>query len=115
MLNNAAIIFSNGGKNIVIIYIYMCEKRKLSLWQSINIARTFITQYEGLFTNVISPDYYNITDQVDGLKLTNTAGSVEEEEEEGVALDAQFLDVYKGANGIILVLDITKAWWELWN
>lgn len=53
--------------------------------------------------------------QIDGLKLANSSrGAGEQEgaavEEVDVALDAQFLDVYKGANGIILVFDITKAW-----
>lgn len=48
-------------------------------------------------------------EQVDGLKLSNSNANAENEED-GVGLDAEFLDVYKGANGIILIFDITKAW-----
>ncbi|XP_068594494.1 rab-like protein 6 [Brachionichthys hirsutus] len=41
----------------------------------------------------------------DNLKLEN-----EPQESDDVALDAEFLDVYKNCNGIILMFDITKQW-----
>ncbi|CAG9767250.1 unnamed protein product [Ceutorhynchus assimilis] len=42
----------------------------------------------------------------DGLKLENAQLEIPEE----AALDAEFLDVYKGTNGVIMVLDLTKSW-----
>ncbi|CAG9865455.1 unnamed protein product [Phyllotreta striolata] len=42
----------------------------------------------------------------EGLKLENTQIEVEEEH----ALDAEFLDVYKGTNGVIMIMDLTKNW-----
>ncbi|CAK6959638.1 rab-like protein 6 [Scomber scombrus] len=41
----------------------------------------------------------------DNLKLEN-----EPQESDEVALDAEFLDVYKNCNGIIMMFDITKQW-----
>nr|XP_020454811.1 rab-like protein 6 isoform X1 [Monopterus albus]XP_020454812.1 rab-like protein 6 isoform X1 [Monopterus albus]XP_020454813.1 rab-like protein 6 isoform X1 [Monopterus albus] len=41
----------------------------------------------------------------DNLKLEN-----EPQESDEVALDAEFLDVYKNCNGVIMVFDITKQW-----
>lgn len=41
-----------------------------------------------------------------GLKLSSMAVAVPE----APALDAEFLDVYKGTHGVILMLDITKNW-----
>lgn len=42
----------------------------------------------------------------DKLKTENS-----EEVNSGAALDAEFIDVYKGTNGVILVFDITKKWY----
>jgi len=45
------------------------------------------------------------------LKLDNTENSsCDSLPQEEIALDASFLDVYKGTNGVILIFDITKAW-----
>ncbi|CAH2068517.1 unnamed protein product, partial [Iphiclides podalirius] len=46
-----------------------------------------------------------------GLKLENqTTPAAQDEEYETPVLDATFLDVYKNASGVILMLDITKPW-----
>ncbi|XP_044263136.1 rab-like protein 6 [Tribolium madens] len=42
----------------------------------------------------------------EGLKLENSQIEMPEEP----ALDAEFLDVYKGTNGVIMMMDLTKTW-----
>uniref|UniRef100_A0A1B6CF37 Rab-like protein 6 n=1 Tax=Clastoptera arizonana TaxID=38151 RepID=A0A1B6CF37_9HEMI len=64
--------------------------------------------------DIVKVEVWDVVDKgkkripLDGLKLgdspTNNELAV------GHALDAEFLDVYKGTNGVILILDITKNW-----
>lgn len=56
---------------------------------------------------VVKVEVWDVVDKakkrptIEGLKLTG---------ELQPALDAEFLDVYKGTNGVILVMDVTKNW-----
>lgn len=46
-----------------------------------------------------------------GLKLENqSAPNKQDDSYDTPVLDATFLDVYKNASGVILMLDITKPW-----
>ncbi|XP_050296885.1 rab-like protein 6 [Anthonomus grandis grandis] len=62
--------------------------------------------------DVVKVEVWDVVDKgkkkkrFDGLKLENSQLEMPEE----AALDAEFLDVYKGTNGVIMVLDLTKSW-----
>jgi hypothetical protein len=62
--------------------------------------------------DVVKVEVWDVVDRgkkkkrFDGLKLENSQLEVPEEP----ALDAEFLDVYKGTNGVIIMMDITKTW-----
>ncbi|KAG0444102.1 hypothetical protein HPB47_014172 [Ixodes persulcatus] len=65
--------------------------------------------------DVVKVEVWDVVDKgkkrrpIEGLKLDN-AGSPEAGVPEEPALDAEFIDVYKGTNGVIMMLDITKQW-----
>lgn len=64
--------------------------------------------------DIVKVEVWDVVDRgrrrkkMEGLKMEN-ATQVENIVEEPT-LDAQFLDVYKGTNGVIVMLDITKQW-----
>lgn len=67
--------------------------------------------------DVVKVEVWDVVDKgkkrkpIEGLKLDNVgASSPEAPLPEGPALDAEFIDVYKGTNGVIMMLDITKQW-----
>ncbi|XP_011304357.1 rab-like protein 6 [Fopius arisanus] len=62
--------------------------------------------------DVVKVEVWDVVDRgrrrkkLEGLKMDNLGDGVLEEP----ALDAEFLDVYKGTNGVIIMMDITKPW-----
>ncbi|XP_034948160.1 rab-like protein 6 [Chelonus insularis] len=63
--------------------------------------------------DVVKVEVWDVVDRgrrrrkLDGLKMDNAPSDAIIEEP---ALDAEFLDVYKGTNGVIVMMDITKTW-----
>jgi GTPase SAR1 family protein len=62
--------------------------------------------------DVVKVEVWDVVDRgkkkkrFEGLKLENSQMEMPEEP----ALDAEFLDVYKGTNGVIMMMDLTKTW-----
>ncbi|XP_014477554.1 PREDICTED: rab-like protein 6 isoform X2 [Dinoponera quadriceps] len=65
--------------------------------------------------DVVKVEVWDVVDRgkrrrrLEGLKMDNIP-TAETNVIEEPALDAEFLDVYKGTNGVIIVMDITKSW-----
>lgn len=62
--------------------------------------------------DVVKVEVWDVVDRgkkkkrFEGLKFDNSQLEMPEEP----ALDAEFLDVYKGTNGVIMMMDLTKSW-----
>ncbi|CAK9821760.1 Rab-like protein 6 [Anthophora retusa] len=62
--------------------------------------------------DIVKVEVWDVVDKgrrrkkLEGLKMDNS----QSENVEEPALDAEFLDVYKGTNGVIIMMDITKSW-----
>ncbi|XP_077507155.1 rab-like protein 6 isoform X2 [Amblyomma americanum] len=65
--------------------------------------------------DIVKVEVWDVVDKgkkrkpIKGLKLDNTVADAQGMPEEA-ALDAEFIDVYKGTNGVVMMLDITKQW-----
>lgn len=64
--------------------------------------------------DIVKVEVWDVVDKgkkrvlTDNLKIEQT--TVQQQPPLTTSLDAEFIDVYKGTNGVILVMDITKAW-----
>ncbi|XP_037269144.2 rab-like protein 6 isoform X2 [Rhipicephalus microplus] len=65
--------------------------------------------------DIVKVEVWDVVDKgkkrkpIKGLKLDNSIADAQGVPEEA-ALDAEFIDVYKGTNGVVMMLDITKQW-----
>ncbi len=65
--------------------------------------------------DVVKVDVWDVVDKgkkrikLEGLKLTDAAASTSSPSVEA-SLDAEFVDVYKGAHGVVFLYDVTKQW-----
>lgn len=66
--------------------------------------------YKGV-NDIVKVEVWDVVDRgkkktIGGLKIENIHSDIPQQ----TALDAEFLDVYKGTNGVILMMDLTKTW-----
>ncbi|KAM4663161.1 rab-like protein 6 isoform 2-T2 [Discoglossus pictus] len=63
--------------------------------------------------DIVKVEVWDVVDKGKCKKKGDTSLKLENEPQEGdgdMALDAEFLDVYKNCNGVIMMFDITKQW-----
>ncbi|XP_071673617.1 rab-like protein 6 isoform X3 [Patagioenas fasciata] len=82
---------------------------KTTLWHRLQ-GKKFIEEYIPTQEIQVTSIHWNYKRKCkkrgDGLKLENDPQEAESE----MALDAEFLDVYKNCNGVVMMFDITKQW-----
>lgn len=66
--------------------------------------------------DVVKVEVWDVVDvakkrtKISGLKMSSNDGAASSESDICPGLDAEFLDVYQGTHGVIILLDITKSW-----
>jgi GTPase SAR1 family protein len=66
--------------------------------------------------DVVKVEVWDVVDKakkrkkIKGLKMHDESDPSQDSEAVEAALDAEFIDVYKGSNGVIMIFDLTKAW-----
>uniref|UniRef100_F6WEV8 RAB, member RAS oncogene family like 6 n=1 Tax=Monodelphis domestica TaxID=13616 RepID=F6WEV8_MONDO len=83
---------------------------KTTLWHRLQ-GKKFVEEYIPTQEIQVTSIHWNYKSKKckkrgDGLKLENDPQEAESE----MALDAEFLDVYKNCNGVVMMFDITKQW-----
>ncbi|XP_057610507.1 rab-like protein 6 isoform X2 [Chionomys nivalis] len=82
---------------------------KTALWHRLQ-GKKFVEEYIPTQEIQVTSIHWNYKRKCkkrgDGLKTENDPQEVESE----MALDAEFLDVYKNCNGVVMMFDITKQW-----
>ncbi|KAM3825695.1 rab-like protein 6 isoform 2-T2 [Vipera latastei] len=82
---------------------------KTTLWHRLQ-GKKFVEEYIPTQEIQVTSIHWNYKSKCkkrgDGLKLDNDPQEAESE----MALDAEFLDVYKNCNGVVMMFDITKQW-----
>uniref|UniRef100_A0A8C3I1Z4 RAB, member RAS onco family like 6 n=1 Tax=Chrysemys picta bellii TaxID=8478 RepID=A0A8C3I1Z4_CHRPI len=82
---------------------------KTTLWHRLQ-GKKFVEEYIPTQEIQVTSIHWNYKRKCkkrgDGLKLENDPQEAESE----MALDAEFLDVYKNCNGVVMMFDITKQW-----
>ncbi len=66
--------------------------------------------------DVVKVDVWDVVDKgkkrikLEGLKLTEAPEKAADSSVVEASLDAEFVDVYKGAHGVVFLYDVTKQW-----
>lgn len=65
--------------------------------------------------DVVDASSRRTTRKINGLKLENNSEANTSVDPDLMICDATFVDVYKNCNGVLLIFDVTKSWYNLFG